>query len=87
MSAVHVLSRITLIAGSVVVGGIAALMDRVAGTLLPGWDGNRYAFVIAGMALVGGGAAAKTGAMLIEDQTPPSAPQQRVTSGNDEAGS
>ena len=68
MSAVHVLSRICLIAGSVVVGGIAALMDRLAGSLLPGWDGNRYAFVISGVALLGGGAAAKTGAMLIEGQ-------------------
>jgi dTMP kinase len=68
MSAVHVLSRICLIAGSVVVGGIAALMGRLAGSLLPGWDGNRYAFVIAGAALVGGGAAAKTGATLIEEQ-------------------
>ncbi len=87
MSAVHVLSRITLIAGSVVVGGIAALMDRLAGRLLPGWDGNRYAFVIAGVALLGGGAAAKTGAMLIEEQTPPQTngdDQQRVRSGNDE---
>jgi dTMP kinase len=84
MSAVHVLSRITLIAGSVVVGGIAALMDRLAGGLLPGWDGNRYAFVIAGIALVGGGVAAKTGAMLIEEQSPADDHQQPVTSGNDE---
>jgi dTMP kinase len=88
MSAIHVLSRICLIAGSVVVGGIAALMGRLAGTLLPGWDGNRYALVVAGAALVAGGAAAKTGALLIEEQTPGDQPStgdsERVGSGNDE---
>jgi hypothetical protein len=66
MAAIHVLSRICLIAGSVVVGGIAALIDRLAGGLLPGWDGNRYAFLLAGAALVAGGGAAKAGAMLME---------------------
>jgi dTMP kinase len=68
MSAIHVLSRICLIGGSVVVGGIAALMDRLGGSLLRGWDGNRYAFVIAGAALVAGGVWAKTGAMEIESE-------------------
>lgn len=70
MSAIHVLSRIGLIAGSVIVGAIAAVMDRVASSLLPGWDGNRYALLIAGAALVAGGIAAKTGASLIEAEEP-----------------
>jgi hypothetical protein len=39
----------------------------LAGDLLPGWDGNRYALLIAGAALVGGGLAARTGASLIEE--------------------
>jgi dTMP kinase len=66
MSSIHVMTRIFLIAGSVLVGALAAAMDRLAGSLLPGWDGNRYAFLIAGLALVAGGAAAKSGAMRIE---------------------
>jgi MFS family permease len=66
MSAIHVLARIGLIAGSVLGGGIAALMGRLARSLLPGWDGNRYAFLVAGAALVAGGAAARTGATLLE---------------------
>jgi dTMP kinase len=70
MAAIHVLSRICLIAGSVVVGGIAALMGRLARSLLPGWDGNRYAFLIAGAALFAGGLAAKTGATILEQDEP-----------------
>jgi hypothetical protein len=64
MSAIHVLTRICLITGSVFVGGLAAALDHVS--LLPGWDGNRYAFLLAGGALIAGGVAAKTGAMQIE---------------------
>ncbi len=66
MSAIHVLSRVFLIAGSVIVGGFAAAMDRVGSSLIPGFDGNRYALLGAGAALVAGGAAAKSGAMQIE---------------------
>jgi dTMP kinase len=66
MSAIHVLARIFLILGSVVVGGTAAAMDRLKIPFLPGWDGNRYAFFVAGVALLAGGALAKTGALLIE---------------------
>jgi dTMP kinase len=66
MSAVHVLSRLCLILGSVVVGGIAAAMDRIHWDLLPDWDGNRYAFLVGGAALVAGGLSARTGAMQLE---------------------
>jgi dTMP kinase len=66
MSAIHVLARVFLILGSVLVGGIAAAMDRLRIPFLPDWDGNRYAFLVAGVALVAGGVAAKTGAMQIE---------------------
>jgi dTMP kinase len=66
MSAVHVLSRVFLILGSVIVGGIAAAMGKVAGDLLSGWDGNRYALVISGAALMLGGLAARSGASEIE---------------------
>lgn len=66
MASIHVLTRICLIAGSVIMGGIAAVMNRVS--ILPGWDGNRYAFLVAGAALFAGGAAARTGASLIEAQ-------------------
>ena len=66
MSAVHVLARVFLILGSVVVGGIAAAMDKIAGDRLRGWDGNRYALLIAGAALLAGGAAARSGASEIE---------------------
>jgi hypothetical protein len=68
MSAVHVLARVFLILGSVIVGGIAAAMGKLVGDRLEGWDGNRYALLIAGAALVAGGAAAKSGAMEIEDE-------------------
>lgn len=67
MASIHVLTRICLILGSLVVSGIAAGMSRVA--ILPDWDGNRYAFLISGAALVAGGAAARTGASLIEGST------------------
>jgi MFS family permease len=67
MSAVHVLTRVCLIAGSVVVGGLAAAFAHVP--FLPGWDGNRYAFLVAGAALFAGGAAAKSGALQIEAET------------------
>ena len=67
MSAVHVLTRVCLIAGSVIVGGLAAAFARVS--FLPGWDGNRYAFLVAGAALFAGGAAAKSGALQIEAET------------------
>ncbi len=76
MATVHVLARVCLIAGSVVFGGIAALMDRYADSLSSGWagwagwDGNRYALLIAGAVLVAGGAAARTGASRIEAQEP-----------------
>jgi dTMP kinase len=69
MSAVHVMSRVFLIAGSVIVGGIAAAMGKVAGDLLAGWDGNRYALVISGGALMLGGLAARSGASEIEAET------------------
>lgn len=69
MSAVHVLARVFLILGSVLVGGIAAAMDKLAGDRLAGWDGNRFAFIIAGAALLAGGAAAKSGAKEIEAAT------------------
>jgi dTMP kinase len=68
MSAIHVLARIFLILGSVVVGGVAAAMDRIKVPFLPGWDGNRYAFVLAGVVLLGGGVVAKTGALLLESE-------------------
>jgi dTMP kinase len=67
MSAIHVLTRVCLIFGSVVVGGLAAAFSRVS--FLPGWDGNRYAFLVAGAALVAGGAAAKSGALQIEAES------------------
>lgn len=63
MAAVHVLSRIFLIAGAVVVGAIAGAANRVR--LLSGWDGNRYAFLVAGAAMIAGGAAAKGGALRL----------------------
>ncbi len=66
MSTIHVLARIFLILGGVVVGGIAAAMDRIPDTVLPNWDGNRYAFLVAGAALVAGGLAARSGATEIE---------------------
>jgi dTMP kinase len=66
MSAVHVLARVFLIGGGVVVGGIAAAMSHVHIPLLSGWDGNRYAFLVSGAALVVGGLAAKSGAIEIE---------------------
>jgi dTMP kinase len=66
MSAVHVLARVFLILGSVLVGGIAAAMDKIVGTRMEGWDGNRFAFIIAGAALLAGGAAAKSGALELE---------------------
>jgi len=66
MSAVHVLARVFLILGGVVVGGIAAAMARVHIPLLPHWDGYRYAFLVSGAALVVGGLAAKAGAIEIE---------------------
>ena len=71
MSAIHVLARIFLILGSVVVGGIAAAMNRVNVPFLPGWDGNRYAFLLAGVVLLTGGVAAKTGALLLEAEHQP----------------
>lgn len=64
MSAIHILTRLCLITGGVLVGGLAAAFGRLS--FLPGWDGNRYAFLVAGAALVAGGAAAKLGASLIE---------------------
>jgi dTMP kinase len=67
MSAIHVLVRICLIGGSVIVGGLAAAFTHVS--FLPGWDGNRYAFVVAGASLVAAGAAARSGATLIETET------------------
>ena len=66
MSAIHVLARIFLILGSVIVGGVAAAMDRLRLPFLPGWDGNRYAFLLAGVVLLSGGIVAKTGAVLLE---------------------
>lgn len=66
MSAVHVLSRVFLISGSVVVGGIAAAMGKLAGGRFGGWDGNRYAFIISGAVLMLGGLAARSGASEIE---------------------
>lgn len=66
MSAIHVLARIFLILGSVVVGGVAAAMDRIKLPFLPGWDGNRYAFLLAGIVLLGASIVAKTGALLLE---------------------
>jgi dTMP kinase len=69
MSAIHVMTRVCLIAGSVVVGGLAAAFTHVS--FLPGWDGNRYAFLVAGAALIAGGAAAKSGAMQIEAESKP----------------
>ena len=69
MSAIHVLTRVCLILGSVVVGGLAAAFTRVS--FLPGWDGNRYAFLVAGAALFAGGAAAKSGALQIAAETKP----------------
>lgn len=69
MSSIHVLSRVCLIAGSVIVGGIAAAMGKI--TLIPGWDGNRYAFLVAGAALLAGGAAAQHGALWIETHPEP----------------
>jgi dTMP kinase len=69
MSAIHVLARVFLILGSVVVGGIAATFDRIHLPVLH-WDGNRFAFVAAGVALVFGGLAAKTGAALLESEHP-----------------
>lgn len=65
MAAVHVLARIFLIAGAVAVGGMAAVLDRTQ--LLPGWDGNRYAFLLAGATMIAGGATAKAGATALED--------------------
>ncbi len=67
MSAIHVLSRVFLILGSVVVGGVAAAMDRIHLRFLPDWDGNRYAFLLSGVVLLAGGAAARTGAVLLEE--------------------
>lgn len=69
MSAVHVLARIFLIFGGVVVGGIAAAMAHVHLPLLMGWDGYRYAFLVSGAALVLGGLAAKSGAVEIEAES------------------
>jgi len=69
MSAIHVLVRVCLIGGAVLVGSLAAAFTHVS--FLPGWDGNRYAFVVAGAALVAAGAAAKSGAMQIEAETKP----------------
>ena len=66
MSTVHVLARVFLILGGVIVGGIAAAMAHVHIPLLPHWDGYRYAFLVSGAALVLGGLAAKTGAIEIE---------------------
>lgn len=74
MSAVHVLARVFLILGSVLVGGIAAAMDKLAGDRLHGWDGNRYALLIAGAALVAGGAAARSGASELEEASGTSEP-------------
>jgi dTMP kinase len=68
MSAIHVLARIFLILGSVVVGGVAAAMNRINLPFLPAWDGNRYAFLLAGVVLLGGGVVAKTGALLLESE-------------------
>ncbi len=65
MSAVHVLARVFLIGGGVIVGGIAAAMAHVHIPLLGGWDGNRYAFLVSGLALFCGGLAARTGASEI----------------------
>jgi dTMP kinase len=67
MAAVHVVSRVCLILGAVVVGGLAALLDRTK--ILPGLDGNRYAFIVAGAAMVASGAAAKGGASRLEERT------------------
>ena len=69
MSAIHVLTRVCLIAGSVIVGGLAAAFTHVS--FLPGWDRNRYAFMVAGAALIAGGAAAKSGAMQIASESKP----------------
>jgi dTMP kinase len=68
MSSIHVLARVFLILGSVLVGGIAAAMDRIPDSFLPDWDGNRYAFLVAGAALVLGGLAARSGATEIEQE-------------------
>jgi dTMP kinase len=65
MAAVHVLARIFLILGAVVVGGAAAVLDRIE--ILGGWDGNRYAFVLAGVTMMAGGTAAKGGAVHLEE--------------------
>jgi dTMP kinase len=68
MSTIHVLARIFLIGGGVVVGGIAAAMAHVHLPLLMGWDGYRYAFLVSGAALVLGGLAAKSGAVEVDEE-------------------
>jgi dTMP kinase len=77
MSAIHVLTRLCLISGGVLVGGLAAAFGHVK--LLGGWDGNRYAFLFAGGALVAGGAAAKLGASLIETESKPAGEREAET--------
>jgi dTMP kinase len=64
MAAVHVLARIFLILGAVLVGGVAAALDRR--NLIAGWRGNRYAMLLSGAAMMAGGVAAKGGALRIE---------------------
>lgn len=86
MSAIHVLARIFLILGSVLVGGVAAAMNRVQLPVLPDWDGNRYAFILAGAVLLAGGIVAKTGAALLEEgDTQDRAPEASGPSGKGES--
>ena len=72
MAAVHVMARIFLILGAVAVGGVAAALNHVAilerVPVLGGWDGNRYAFVVAGTAMILGGLAAKVGVLLLSEE-------------------
>lgn len=66
MAAVHVLARIFLIVGAVIVGAVSAALDRR--DLLAGWQGNRYAMLLAGATMAAGGFAAKGGALRLEDR-------------------
>lgn len=66
MAAVHVLARVFLILGAVVVGAVAAGLDRV--DALGDWRGNRYAMLLAGASMIAGGAAAKGAVLRMEER-------------------
>lgn len=67
MSAVHVLARVCLILGAVLMGVIAAALGQVETP--PHWDGNQYAFVLAGVVMIGGGMTMRGAAGRLEKES------------------